>query len=70
MAALAEIRRIVGLEFFGIDCAVDGGGRVVVFEVNATMLIHGHNRALPYKDPHVARIKQAFDALLARTAGL
>jgi tetratricopeptide (TPR) repeat protein len=69
MDALANIRQIVGLDFFGIDCALDRAGRVVVFEVNATMLIHGHNRALPYKDPHVARIKQAFDRMLARAAG-
>ncbi len=68
MAALRAIRAEMGLDVFGIDCALDATGRVVVFEVNATMLIHGHNRALPYKTPYVARIKQAFDALLATVA--
>ena len=67
-AALRAIRVAMGLEFFGIDCALGPSGEVVVFEVNATMLIHGHNRALPYKTPYVARIKQAFDAMLAKVA--
>jgi hypothetical protein len=40
-----------------------------VFEVNASMLVHEHNEAFPYKDPHVRAIKHAFDALLAQRAG-
>jgi len=33
------------------------------------MLVHEHNEAFPYKDPYVRSIKQAFDAMLAETAG-
>ena len=70
MAALADIRRRVGLDYFGIDCALDAQGRVIVFEVNASMLIHLHNEGFDYKTPHVMRIKAAFEQLLeARAAG-
>jgi len=39
-----------------------------VFEVNASMLVHEHNEAFPYKDPHVRAIKREFDAMLATRA--
>lgn len=68
MAALDAIRREVGLDYFGIDCSLDSEGRVVVFEVNASMLIHLHNTGFEYKTKHVMRIKQAFEQLLERRA--
>jgi len=68
MAALDIIRRRVGLDYFGIDCSLDRDGKVVVFEVNATMLIHLHNEGFEYKTPHVHRIKRAFESLLERRA--
>jgi hypothetical protein len=40
----------------------------VVFEVNASMLIHDDNADFPYKTPHCIRIKEAFDAMLKRAA--
>jgi len=66
---LRAIRDRIGLDFFGIDCGLDRDGALVVFEVNASMLVHEHNQAFPYKDPHVRAIKQAFDAMLAERAG-
>jgi tetratricopeptide (TPR) repeat protein len=66
--ALEQIRQRIGLEYFGIDCALDAGGNLVVFEVNASMLVHDDNREFPYKDPAVRRIKSAFDAMLAKLA--
>jgi hypothetical protein len=39
-----------------------------VFEVNASMLVHGRNQQFPYKTAAVERIKQAFHALLERLA--
>ena len=68
MAALDAIRREVGLDYFGIDCSLDSEGRVVVFEVNASMLIHLHNTGFEYKTPHVMRIKHAFERLLEQRA--
>jgi len=67
-AALAAIRAAIGLEFFGIDCSLDRDGNIVVFEVNASMLIHDDNVDFPYKTPHCMRIKEAFDAMLTRAA--
>jgi len=66
---LRTIRDRIGLDFFGIDCGLDHAGNLLVFEVNASMLVHEQNEAFPYKDPYVRMIKQAFDALLARRAG-
>ena len=68
MAALDMIRRIVNLDYFGIDCSVDANGKVIVFEVNATMLIHLHNEGFEYKTPHVIKIKAAFEQLLRKRA--
>jgi tetratricopeptide (TPR) repeat protein len=66
--ALGEIQQRIGLEYFGIDCALDTNGDLLVFEVNASMLVHDDNAEFPYKDPAVRRIKAAFDAMLARFA--
>jgi tetratricopeptide (TPR) repeat protein len=68
MATLDSIRRRIGLDYFGIDCALDPEGRVLIFEVNASMLIHLHNEGFDYKTPHVMRIKAAFEEMLAQRA--
>jgi tetratricopeptide (TPR) repeat protein len=67
-AALRAIGDTIGLDFFGIDCALDAQGAVVVFEVNACMLVHGDNESFPYKTASVERIKHAFHAMLGRIA--
>jgi glutathione synthase/RimK-type ligase-like ATP-grasp enzyme len=66
--ALRAIQQRIGLEYFGIDCGLDRWGNLVVFEVNASMLVHQHNGRFPYKAPFVLCIKQAFDAMLRRLA--
>jgi tetratricopeptide (TPR) repeat protein len=66
--SLRAIQQRIGLEYFGIDCGLDANGYLVVFEVNASMLVHDDNREFPYKDPAVQRIKTAFDAMLAKRA--
>jgi hypothetical protein len=40
----------------------------LVFEVNASLLVHDDNAEFSYKDPAVRRIKAAFDAMLAKFA--
>jgi hypothetical protein len=67
-AALRAIGETIGLDYFGIDCALDAQGAVVVFEVNACMLAHGDNESFPYKTASVERIKRAFHAMLGRIA--
>ena len=66
--ALQSIRDAIGLDYFGIDCGLARDGAVVVFEVNASMLVHGNNQRFPYKTKAVERIKHAFQALLERQA--
>jgi tetratricopeptide (TPR) repeat protein len=68
--ALRTLRERVGLDYFGIDCALDPRGELVVFEVNASMLVHEDNAEFPYKDPFVRAIKAAFEAMLRNRAGL
>jgi tetratricopeptide (TPR) repeat protein len=66
--ALQEIQRRIGLDYFGIDCALDASGNLIVFEVNASMLVHCDNAQFPYKDPHVRAIKRAFEGMLRKRA--
>ncbi len=63
---LRAIQKTLDLDYFGIDCGLDRAGNVVVFEVNASMLVHQNNDRFPYKFPFVQDIKQAFDAMLAK----
>jgi tetratricopeptide (TPR) repeat protein len=65
---LRAIRERIGLEYFGIDCGIDRSGDLVVFEVNASMLVHDGNEEFPYKTPFVLRIKTAFDQMLRNLA--
>ena len=65
---LRTIQQRVDLEYFGIDCGLDRSGNLVVFEVNASMLVHEDNEEFPYKAPFVLRIKQAFDQMLRKLA--
>lgn len=67
--ALRVIRERCGLNYFGIDCGLDRSGDLVVFEVNASMLVHDGNEEFPYKAPFVHRIKTAFDEMLGKFAG-
>jgi hypothetical protein len=67
VSALRGIATATGLDYGGIDCAVDGDGRIVVFEANASMLVHDERDAnFAYRNPHVARIREAFEGMLDR----
>jgi tetratricopeptide (TPR) repeat protein/glutathione synthase/RimK-type ligase-like ATP-grasp enzyme len=67
--ALRVVRERFGLDYFGIDCGLDPDGNLVVFEVNASMLVHDDNVEFPYKDRFVRIIKAAFDTMLRNRAG-
>jgi tetratricopeptide (TPR) repeat protein len=66
--ALRMVRERFGLDYFGIDCGLDRNGNLIVFEVNASMLVHDDNAEFPYKDPFVRAIKTAFEAMLRSRA--
>lgn len=68
--ALAEIAGAIALDYFGIDCAITPDGRLLLFEADAAMLVHGTDPLdlYPYKFPAFERIQAALSALLDRSA--
>ena len=65
--ALRAMARATGLDYGGVDCGLDRDGRIVVFEANASMLVHDEKDAtFAYKNPYIARIKDAFEAMVSR----
>jgi hypothetical protein len=68
--ALHMVRERFGLDYFGIDCGLDRDGNLIVFEVNASMLVHDDNAEFPYKDAAVRAIKTAFGAMLRNRAAV
>jgi hypothetical protein len=65
-AALREIAAAVPLDYFGIDCAIARDGRLLLFEADAAMLVHGTDPPdlYPYKRAGFERIQRALDARL------
>ncbi len=72
MTAISEIGRRLDLDYCGLDFSILPDGRVLVFEANATMLVHpeAEDEALAYRNPAVTRIIDAFQAMLARRAAI
>ena len=69
-AAVLAMARATGLDYCGVDVGVCANGEVVFFESNATMLVHDEKDGpFVFKNPYIARIKLAFDAMIARKAG-
>ncbi len=67
MNAIAAIGRRLDLDYAGIDYTVLADGRVLVFEANATMLVHRETNdgVLAHKNVFVQRIVDAFERLQA-----
>jgi glutathione synthase/RimK-type ligase-like ATP-grasp enzyme len=61
--ALGRVRDALGLEYAGIDFALPGDGRIVVFEANAAMTV-----LRPDPDPRFAYRSAASDAIAAALA--
>ncbi len=68
---IAAVGRRLGLDFCGIDFAIAPDGRAILFEANATMLIHpeADTGPLAFKNPAVRRIIDAMQALIHPPAG-
>ncbi|MDI7776663.1 hypothetical protein [Asticcacaulis sp. EMRT-3] len=64
-AAIAEIGRRLDLDYCGLDFSLLPDGHVLVFEANATMLVHPEDEdgPLAYRNRAVSRITDAFRAL-------
>jgi tetratricopeptide (TPR) repeat protein len=69
--AIAAIGRRLELDFGGVDFAILPDGRAVIFEANATMLIHPESDAGPlaFKNSSVGEIVNAMRDLLRRRGG-
>ena len=68
MEALRVIASGVGLEYFGIDCALTPEGKVLVFEADPAMLVHTSDPIdlYPYKHEFVPRIYRAVERMIDR----
>jgi tetratricopeptide (TPR) repeat protein len=68
MAAVAQIGRRLDLDYGGVDFTVLPGGTLLVFEANATMLVHPEAEDGPFaaKNPYVSVILSAFQAMIER----
>lgn len=66
--AVREVARRLDLDYAGIDCSLLPDGRVLLFEANATMLVHLHDpvEEYPYKHRYVPRIVDAVGDMIAR----
>ena len=70
--ALREIAGRLGLDYCGVDFSVLPDGRLLVFEANATMLVHPEEETdavLRFKNTYVQRIVDAFDRMLDKRLG-
>jgi hypothetical protein len=70
VAALERVRDALGLDYAGVDFAIDRAGRVVVFEANATMIVlpPGPEAIWDYRRPHVTRVVDAVRRMVRRAA--
>jgi tetratricopeptide (TPR) repeat protein len=71
-AVLASIAERMDLDYCGVDFSLLPDGRVLLFEANATMLVHpeAEDGVTARKNPYVARILNAFDDLVGRNLPL
>jgi hypothetical protein len=67
-AALRDVARRVGLDYFIIDCAETRDGSLLIFEADNTAVVHNMDPAavFPYKAPQMRKIFGAFAAMLER----
>ena len=65
---ISRVVETIGLEYLGIDCAIDRKGRLVVFEVDPAVIIHtlDSRELFPYKHEYVPRIFRATERMIDR----
>jgi glutathione synthase/RimK-type ligase-like ATP-grasp enzyme len=69
-AALAALADRIGLDYFGIDCAQTGEGKLLLFEADIAMIVHlmDSPTTFPYKVPQMRSVFAAFCAMLKERA--
>ena len=70
-AAFAAIAEAMQLEYLILDCAESRDGRLLVFEVDTSAIVHAMDPEdiFPYKKLQMQKIFRAFQAMLQRKAG-
>ena len=70
VASLEAIAATLGLDYAGVDFAIDAAGRCVVFEANATMIVPTpqDGEAWTYRRGPIGRIERAIRDLLLEKA--
>lgn len=70
-AGLEEIAARFGVEYFGIDCSIAPDGRVLLFEADTAMLVHGTDdpTRFTYKYRGFVAVRDALAALIATKLG-
>jgi len=68
--ALDALSNTLGLDYFGIDCAEDQNGSLILFEADNALLVHDMDppHIYPYKRPHMTALFSAFQDMLHRAA--
>ena len=68
MAALERINATLGLDYGGIDFAVNGDGDILFFEANATMVVlpPSHDDKWAYRRPAFANVYSAVSTMLTK----
>jgi tetratricopeptide (TPR) repeat protein len=68
VAALRDVARRLDLDYCGADFSLLPDGRVLLFESNATMLVHPEQPGTPFADkaPYIDHIFHAFDTMIMR----
>jgi len=69
-AALSAMAQAFGLDYFGIDCAEDRAGNLVLFEADNALIVHDMDSAeiFPYKSPVIRTLFDGFVGMVARRA--
>ena len=67
--AFRSINQRMGLDYLGIDCAETAEGRLLIFEVDGSMVIHAIDPVdiFPYKQPQMKKVFDAFWQMLANS---
>jgi hypothetical protein len=67
---LASVAVRLGLDYFVIDCSELPDGRLLLFEADIAMVIHSMDppAIFPYKQPNMAKVFDAFRAMIDRVA--
>lgn len=66
--AFDSLYQKLGLDYFGVDCAEDRDGNLVIFEADNALLVHDMDPpdVFPYKLDHMHRLFDAVEAMLTR----